>query len=113
MGYPYQFLKVFRDHNLERATTHFHHSTAEIWWTNAIAGEAGEACNISKKIDRGDYAGDDQALDIARHKLALEIADVVTYCDLLLAHMGVQMDEILLEKFNIVSKRVGYPPVMF
>lgn len=112
MGYPYQFLKVFRDHNTKRARENFSHPTDEAWWTNAIAGEAGEACNIAKKITRGDYKTPAE-LKVAREALAIELADVITYCDLLLAQLGYETDEILLSKFNEVSKRVGYPQVMF
>lgn len=110
MNYPYQFLKAFRQHNVERAKTRFHHDTSEVWWTNAIAGEAGEACNLAKKISRGDFKGAE--LKEARKALAIELADVITYCDLLLAQLGHETDEILLEKFNIVSKRVGYQQVL-
>jgi NTP pyrophosphatase (non-canonical NTP hydrolase) len=48
-------------------------------WTNAMAGEAGEACNIAKKMIRGDY-GDDVELGVG--ELMDEIADVVIYADL-------------------------------
>lgn len=102
------FLRRFRIHNVERASTRFFHDTSEIWWTNAIAGEAGEACNIAKKISRGDFKTD-AALDDARNALAVELADVMTFCDLLLAKLGVDTEKILLEKFNVVSSRVGYP----
>jgi NTP pyrophosphatase (non-canonical NTP hydrolase) len=102
------FLKRFRNQNVERAAHYFDHPTDLVWWTNAIAGEAGEACNISKKISRGDYKSM-QADAEARHALAVELADVITYCDLLLAKLGVDTEDILIEKFNVVSHRVSYP----
>lgn len=102
------FLKYFRKHNVDRAAKYFHHDTSETWWTNAIAGEVGEACNIAKKLSRGDFkTGAERAA--ARKLIAIELADVITYCDLLLAQMGFDMEKELIEKFNIVSKRVGYP----
>lgn len=102
------FLQMFRTHNIRRAREYFEHDTSEIWWTNAIAGEAGEACNIAKKISRGDYK-DFASLEVARHALAVELADVITYCDLLLGHLGFSTEMELLSKFNVVSRRVKYP----
>ncbi len=101
------FLQNFRHHNVLRARNNFHHDTSEVWWTNAIAGEAGEACNIAKKISRGDYKTLAELKD-AHYALAIELADVITYCDLLLAKLGVPTEDILRDKFRIVSKRVGY-----
>jgi len=113
------FLEKFRHHNMKRAVENFHHPVDEVWWTNAIAGEAGEAmavylqaCNLSKKISRGDFKSE-EALNDARFRLAVEIADVITYCDLLLGHLGYDTRTILEMKFNEVSHRVGYPKVEF
>lgn len=72
-------------------------------WTNAMAGEAGEACNISKMIIRGDY--EDQELGIG--ELMDEIADVVIYADLVCQRMGRSLGTAVFNKFNKVSERVG------
>lgn len=104
-----QFWQVFRMHNEKRARENFTHDISPIWWTNAIAGEVGEACNIAKKISRGDYADDPRGMDTARRNLAIELADVITYCDLLMSHLGFDTELMLLKKFDIVSERVNYP----
>lgn len=71
-------------------------------WSNACLGELGEAANIIKKIERGDFT-----LEEARPALAKEFADVVTYLDILAARAGVNLGEATIAKFNEVSKRVG------
>ena len=71
-------------------------------WSNAVCGELGEAANIIKKIERGDYT-----LEEAREKLGKELADVVTYIDLLASVAGVDLGRATADKFNEVSKRVG------
>lgn len=89
-----------RKANVERCNKHFHE--LEDWspsdWSNAMAGEAGETCNLTKKIRRGE--------DIPLHRLADEIADVVIYADLLAARLGLDLGECVRQKFNIVSGRV-------
>lgn len=39
--------------------------------------------------------------------VAHEIADVVSYADLLAQSIGMSLEEALIEKFNIVSDRTG------
>jgi NTP pyrophosphatase (non-canonical NTP hydrolase) len=70
-------------------------------WSNASFGELGEAANLIKKIERGDFT-----LDEARDKLADELADAVTYIDLLAARAGINLGQAVIRKFNVVSKRV-------
>ena len=84
---------VSRQHSVPK----FRHSWSIAEWTKAVAGEVGEACNIAKKIIRGD--------DVTIEQLAHEIADVVIYADLALANCGVSLGEAVREKFNIVSVR--------
>jgi NTP pyrophosphatase (non-canonical NTP hydrolase) len=71
------------------------------WWGNAMAGECGEACNVVKKIDRDGWSEELQS------KLAKELADVVTYADLLAARFGIDLGKAVAMKFNEVSERVG------
>jgi NTP pyrophosphatase (non-canonical NTP hydrolase) len=73
-------------------------------WTNAMAGEAGEACNIAKKMIRGDY-GDDVELGVG--ELMDEIADVVIYADLVCQRLNRRLETAVFNKFNEVSERVG------
>jgi len=41
-----------------------------------------------------------------------EIADIIAYCDLLAAKLGLNLADIVLRKFNKVSARLNYPPVV-
>lgn len=71
-------------------------------WTVATAGELGEFANLLKKFIRGDISQEEfKALG------AMELADVATYLSILAFRCGIDMDEAVREKFNIVSERVG------
>lgn len=69
-------------------------------WSNAMAGECGESCNITKKILRGD-----KPFKHFKKDLAKEIADVIIYADLLAAAAGIDLEAAVIEKFNEVSDR--------
>jgi NTP pyrophosphatase (non-canonical NTP hydrolase) len=71
-------------------------------WCNAVLGELGEAANLIKKVERGDIA-----LDDAREALGKELADVLTYLDILAFRTGVDLGRETIAKFNAVSVRVG------
>jgi NTP pyrophosphatase (non-canonical NTP hydrolase) len=71
-------------------------------WCNAVTGELGELANLIKKIERGDMT-----LDEARQDVADELADVVTYLDILAFRCGVDLGAATMSKFNRVSERVG------
>lgn len=77
-------------------------------WTNAVAGETGEACNLSKKILRGDF-GEPGTTSYAQASLELakELADIVIYADIACTRAGWSLGHIVTEKFNEVSDRVG------
>lgn len=71
-------------------------------WSNALAGEVGEAANIIKKMRRGDLdRGEDVGL------LADELADIAIYLDLLAFQAEVNLGEAVRRKFNMTSDRVG------
>lgn len=92
-------------------------------WANATAGENGEtaealldfvlftlvtkhlgrAGDAIKKIERGDVT-----LEEKRRALADELADVVTYLDILAYRADIDLGEATLRKWNEVSERVGY-----
>jgi len=72
-------------------------------WSNALAGEAGEVCGFTKKAKR--QLPGDPALDDIKHNIALELADVVIYADILASKIGISLGEAVREKFNIVSER--------
>jgi NTP pyrophosphatase (non-canonical NTP hydrolase) len=84
---------------------------AEPWstqdWFVAVTGELGELGNMLKKIRRGtSYPG---MVMPSGDDLAEEIADVATYLDLLAAHLGIDLGEAIIRKFNKVSERWDLP----
>ena len=80
---------------------------AESWtpieWALAIAGEVGDVCSLLKKVRRGDFT-----LETVKPEILNEIADVMTYCDLLITKLGADTGEVILSKFNEVSNCMGY-----
>lgn len=72
-------------------------------WSNALAGEAGEVCNLTKKMSRDSHGERDRDKDMI--ELGKEIADVMCYCSLLASACGFDLEEILIQKFNEVSKK--------
>jgi NTP pyrophosphatase (non-canonical NTP hydrolase) len=91
--------------NYFRCETSYHDVAdwSETDWATAIAGEVGEACNLIKKRRRDDGAYP-SAEDVGK-----ELADAVIYIDLLCARMGLELGEIVANKFNEVSERVKSP----
>jgi NTP pyrophosphatase (non-canonical NTP hydrolase) len=69
-------------------------------WACALAGEVGEVCDAAKKLKRGDGSVQD---------IADELADVLTYADLLAASLEIDLWAALCHKFNIVSNRWKSP----
>jgi NTP pyrophosphatase (non-canonical NTP hydrolase) len=73
----------------------------------ALAGELGEALNIVKKLER-------EALGLPGSRgnvedLALELADVIIYLDLLAARYGIDLGPAVIAKFNATSEKLGFP----
>jgi NTP pyrophosphatase (non-canonical NTP hydrolase) len=125
----------FRKANVERCLTSFH--DIKDWdaadWLGAITGELGEAANVLKERRRrrpsyqatvdehghvivmGPGVGmrpvetgfTPPLTDDERQRLAYELADVVTYTDLLAEWAGIDLGEAMREKFNAVSERVN------
>ncbi len=95
---------VLRSYNLLRNDKCF--GPLDLWsetdWGCALAGEVGELCNILKKRLRGD--ADDTLSTEAAGK---ELADVVIYADLLATRMGLRLGDLVQQKFNEVSDRIG------
>lgn len=71
-------------------------------WMQAVVGELGELANVLKKVERGDFT-----LIEARQDVADELADVVTYLDILAMRLGVELGRATMDKFNRVSARVN------
>ena len=96
-------LAKLRGLNARRCEEAFNHGV-EGWnvaeWGCAIAGEAGELCNLLKKIRRGE--------EISLIDVAGEVADVVIYLDLLCTKLDIDMETAIVKKFNEVTDRVGW-----
>ena len=92
---------VFRTFNAGRCGEAFH--PVEAWsetdWMTAALGELGEAANLIKKRRRGE--------PVSAHSVAEELADAVTYIDLLAYRMGIDLGAALTAKFDKVSARIG------
>lgn len=112
-------LGELRSANVKRCNTVFHRradgsmGALQDWsltdWACAMAGEAGELCNVIKKLRRLETADRDQ--DTPEHRAVLmnaiaeEAADVLIYLDLLTAAAGVDLGESTRAKFNHVSEQ--------
>ena len=97
------FLSHFHDLNVVRCNEKYFgiDSWSETDWGCAAAGEMGELCDLLKKRRRGQ--------DIPLEAVGKEIADVVTYLDLLCAKLGLSLQDVVTKKFNEVSARCGFP----
>lgn len=77
-------------------------------WGNAMAGEAGEACNIMKKMHRGDFSElSEEAQEGAKLMLAEELADIIIYIDLIAKKENINLEKAIVNKFNKVSDEHG------
>jgi NTP pyrophosphatase (non-canonical NTP hydrolase) len=93
------------------------HGEADEWsgadWSNAMCGEAGEAANVVKKLRRHEThtgtAYNTPEVEALLPMLAEELADVVTYCDLLADKYGINLGEAVVAKFNRVSAAQDFP----
>lgn len=108
-GYDLTF-NEFRSANKKRCEDVFHPINS--WklhdWAIALIGEFGEAMNILKKIKRVEDGTDPLSdLNTLYPALMEEIADIVTYADLLLTSEGYTLAEEIIKKFNKVSDKRG------
>lgn len=81
-------------------------------WAVAMIGEAGEYCNLVKKLNRlnagiKDYKG--ETLDEIRAKMADELADVFVYLVLNAHYMDIDLEGAVNIKFNRDSEKRGLP----
>lgn len=113
-------LKLFSRINLQRCISKegFNHpldgwSLAE--WTNAIAGEIGEACNNAKKLLRhrdgikGNLKSEDQDVFDLQYRTAKEIADAIIYADLAIQALGFETSAMIETVFNAKSLEMKCP----
>lgn len=93
------------------------HGEADEWsgadWSNAMCGEAGEAANVVKKLRRHEThtgtAYNTPEVEELLPALAEELADVVTYADLLADKYDIDLGAAVRAKFNRVSEAQGFP----
>ncbi len=87
-------------------------------WSNAMAGESGEVCNLTKKMDRiwpsnqfkvAMNKTEDARMEDLTAKVELEIGDVLLYADLLAARLGLTLEECVRKAFNGKSAELGMP----
>ncbi len=97
--------REFQSTNALRCEERFHR--VKDWtpqdWALAMAGEVGELCNLLKKVKRGDFS-----MEEVRDEVLKEVADVITYADLLNSCLDADTETELVSKFNEVSRRVGW-----
>lgn len=82
-----------------------------------MLGHAGESMNAGKKLLRlmkGNQQKDGDSsvpknIQEARAKVAKEIGDTVSYCDLVCYRIGWTLEDALRYAFNAVSEREGFP----
>lgn len=102
-----------RDANVARCESVFHpvNDWTPAEWAVAMAGECGEACNAVKKLrriaDGTNTSKDPQTEQEAKEQIAGELADLITYADLLAARLGIDLGVAVKDKFNIVSELRG------
>jgi len=70
-----------------------------------LGGEAGEALNEIKKLERErmGMVGSRSTIE----KLAEELADVVICADLIAMQVGIDLEEAIRDKFNATSEKYG------
>lgn len=78
-------------------------------WLTAVAGELGELASLLKMRNRERDGLPGNKFSPTTKQIADELADVLTYLDLLAEVLGVNLGRAAVEKFNEVSERVGFP----
>lgn len=102
----------FRAANVTRCLK-WHPAGIESWspsdWLTAVTGELGELASLLKMRNRERDGLPGNKFSPTDKMVADEIADVLTYLDLLAAALGVDLGAATVSKFNEVSERVGFP----
>ena len=95
---------------------YWHKTGLEEWspqdWGCAMAGEAGELCNILKKMRRvsdGIHSENNEEMIVLKEAAAQEIGDTFLYLDLLCQRLDLDMYCCIRDTFNRVSEREGFP----
>ena len=103
--------------NRERCEEYLHplNSWLPSQWSNAIAGEVGETCNLTKKLDRlldpSMKINMNKPQDLNKsnliERIKQELGDVVIYADLLATRLGLDLGDCVKESFNNKSHELG------
>lgn len=103
---------VFRRANVARCIK-WHPAGIQSWsssdWLTAVTGELGELASLIKMLNRERDGLRGNKFVVTSQHLADELADVVTYLDLLAASCGIDLGMAIVNKFNEISERVGLP----
>lgn len=98
-----------REANLSRAISHQGgiHTWDTADWLVEFMGEAGELCNVVKKLKRLNDGIDKDHL--VREKIIQnikeELADAMICLDLVASSLGLKIEEVVPPKFNATSKK--------
>lgn len=97
--------KQLRDANTQR---HLEWSNSDqpyslLYRATELSGEVGELCNVIKKIERERMGLVGSRANM--EELAQELADVIIAADLLAMDLGLDMAEIVKQKFNMTSEK--------
>lgn len=102
----------FREANVARCSK-WHPQGLGSWsssdWLTAVTGELGELASLLKMRNRERDGLPGNKFSPTDKQVADELADIFTYLDLLAAALGVDLGRAAIDKFNEVSKRVGFP----
>lgn len=102
----------FRQANVARCLK-WHPQGIESWsasdWLTALAGEMGELASLLKMRNRERDGLPGNKFSPTDKMIADEIADVLTYLDLMAAMLSIDLGAAAVSKFNEVSERVGFP----
>ena len=80
-------------------------------WFLAFIGEAGEAANVAKKLNRirDGIPGNRNITEAElRAQLRREIADAYIYLDLMAQSEGIDLEAAVIETFDAKSEQIGY-----
>lgn len=103
---------AFREANVRRCLK-WHPDGIESWspsdWMTAVTGELGELASLLKMANRERDGLPGNKFSPTQQHVADELADVLTYLDLLAHVLGVDLGRAAAAKFNAVSERVGFP----
>ena len=103
---------AFREANVARCVK-WHPEGIASWspsdWLTAVTGELGELASLLKMRNRERDGLPGNKFSPTDKMIADELADVLTYLDLLAEVLGVDLGRAAVEKFNEVSERVGFP----